>query len=140
MTRDAVYGLGRSKYTYQGHLLVFHSGSVTALGAYALYVPDLDWAVTIMANTQGSSSYANSALAYYLIDEMLAVPNTKRYDWLKAELRSHLRPWNCLIIPGFMARTDLRYLTLQIYDPGFCSWTRNLCFWRKHIADVDFSL
>lgn len=84
MTGDAVYGLGWFKYTYRGHLLVFHSGSVTGFGTHAHSIPDLDWAVTIMINTQGSSSYANSAVAYYLIDEMLAVPDTERYDWLKA--------------------------------------------------------
>lgn len=81
MTGDAVYSLGWWKYTYRGQLVVAHGGSVTGFGALALYLPDLKWGVTIMANTQGSSNVAASALSYHLLDEILHVPSEERYNW-----------------------------------------------------------
>lgn len=76
---------------YRGQRLVFYGSSVTGFGTYALYLPDLDWEITIVAHTQRSSKYAILVLAYYLIDEMLAVPEIARHDWLKAWVSSYCK-------------------------------------------------
>lgn len=84
ITGDVVYSAGWWKYTYRGQQVVTHSGSITGFGALVLYLPGLEWGVVGMANTQGTSAYANSALAHWLMDKMLGVPESERFDWLKA--------------------------------------------------------
>lgn len=77
---DGVYALGWWKYVYRGQQVVAHGGSIRGFGALALFLPDLEWGVTIFANTQGTSNMVADILAYHLIDEMLGIPQEKRLD------------------------------------------------------------
>lgn len=83
MTGDPVYSLGWMKFVYRGQQIISHSGSLIGYGSLALYLPDREWGVTIMANTMGSSNYAALTLVYHLIDDMLEVPLEERLDWFQ---------------------------------------------------------
>lgn len=83
LTGDVVYSLGWFRHTYRGQLFVFHGGSVRGFGAHAVFLPGLDLAIAVMANTQGTSNFAAQRLVYRIVDDLLGVPMGERYDWLE---------------------------------------------------------
>lgn len=75
------YGYGWWRKVYRNHLVIYHTGGVTGYGSFILFIPGLEWGVTMMANGAGSSNLAEIALTYYLIDELLGIPESERFDW-----------------------------------------------------------
>jgi CubicO group peptidase (beta-lactamase class C family) len=75
------YGFGWWRRVYRNHLIIHHDGGLTGYGSLVLYIPRQEWGVTMMANTSGTSAAVQTILAYYLIDELLNVPENERFDW-----------------------------------------------------------
>jgi CubicO group peptidase (beta-lactamase class C family) len=74
------YGLGWMMLYYQGEKVIFHPGGIIGFSAMVVYLPQRAWGCVMMSN----SNYAAPALeklVWFLIDELLEVPETKRVDW-----------------------------------------------------------
>lgn len=81
---DMTYAFGWMKVMYRGELVIAHDGGIWGFGALALFMPERKMGIAVMANTMITSNVAANALAYYLIDGMLGVPEEERFDWLHA--------------------------------------------------------
>ncbi|PWY87986.1 beta-lactamase/transpeptidase-like protein [Aspergillus sclerotioniger CBS 115572] len=88
-TGPTAYALGWWTGFYQGVQYYEHTGGVNAFGAELILFPALRFAVIALANTAGTSNYAEKALAFHLVDERLGVPVEKRFDW-NAKNMSHI--------------------------------------------------
>ncbi|TVY34820.1 Protein flp, partial [Lachnellula subtilissima] len=82
-TGPGSYALGWFNGVYQGYEHFGHSGSMEAFGAEVVILPDLNYGVVSFGNTGKTSNFAILKLIYHLIDEKLAIPPEKRYDWNK---------------------------------------------------------
>ncbi|OOF96712.1 hypothetical protein ASPCADRAFT_514954 [Aspergillus carbonarius ITEM 5010] len=80
-TGPRAYALGWWTGVYQGVQYYEHTGGVNAFGAELILFPALRFAVVALANTAGTSNYAEKALAFHLVDERLGVSVEKRFDW-----------------------------------------------------------
>ena len=77
---DVFYGLGWFMLWYEGEKVIFHPGDLYGHGAMVVYLPQRSWGCVMM----GNSSLAPAALqklTWYLIDELLEVPESRRIDW-----------------------------------------------------------
>ncbi|TVY91494.1 Protein flp, partial [Lachnellula willkommii] len=77
------YSLGWFNGVYQGHEYFGHSGGMEAFGAEVVLFPSLNYGLVSFGNTGQTSNFAILKLIYHLIDEKLAIPPEKRYDWNK---------------------------------------------------------
>ncbi|KAJ5955380.1 beta-lactamase/transpeptidase-like protein [Penicillium viridicatum] len=75
------YALGWRTGYYLGIQIYEHSGGMNAFGTQLLLVPELQFCVSILANTAQTSNYAAQLLAFYLLDERLGIPGEQRFDW-----------------------------------------------------------
>jgi CubicO group peptidase (beta-lactamase class C family) len=76
-----LYALGLVRETYRGRTLISHGGSVPGFRSTVCFMPDVDWGLVIFGN--GDDAYfAQQALEYTLIDELIGVPKEERVDWL----------------------------------------------------------
>ncbi|KAJ5552355.1 beta-lactamase/transpeptidase-like protein [Penicillium frequentans] len=80
-TGPRAYALGWKTAVYQGVQIYEHTGGMNAFGAQLLLVPELQFAVIILANTAQTSNFAAQLLAFHLLDERLGVPEPQRFDW-----------------------------------------------------------
>lgn len=76
---DTSYGLGWRSYTYAGHRLMTHSGSVEGYIAQIAWLPEQDAGIVILSNTRGSR--AAKILPAWL-DYQLGLTKT---DWFRLD-------------------------------------------------------
>lgn len=79
---DAAYGLGWRSYTYAGHSLVGHRGSVDGYGALILFDPADQSGIVMLWN---SNEYKAARLQLEFFDMLYGLPPT---DWLDLEAPS----------------------------------------------------
>ncbi|KAI2838440.1 hypothetical protein CBS147343_9092 [Aspergillus niger] len=89
-TGPRAYALGWYTGVYQGVQFFEHTGGMNAFGAEMILFPSLKYAVVMLANTAGTSNYAQKALAFRLVDEKLGVPVERRFDW-NAKNMAHIK-------------------------------------------------
>jgi CubicO group peptidase (beta-lactamase class C family) len=75
-----LYSLGLMQETYRGRTLISHSGSVPGFKTIVAYMPDFDWGIVVVGNSD-DASYLNQFLVWTLIDELLSVSKEERVDW-----------------------------------------------------------
>ena len=79
-----LYALGLSIEHYHGELVIGHDGSTTGFGSKMLYLPRLKWGIVVLSNT-GDASDAHEQICWSMIDDLLDVPQDKRFDWTKKD-------------------------------------------------------
>jgi CubicO group peptidase (beta-lactamase class C family) len=82
-TGPRLYALGWRTGVYRGHQFYTHSGGMKGYGAELLIFPGIEFAVTAMANTSGTSNFLGQRLTWHLVDEKLNVALEERFDWNK---------------------------------------------------------
>ena len=75
-----LYALGWEVQTYRGYTVIGHDGSVSGFGSLMRYLPQLEWGTVIFGNSDGANEVAE-ILCWHLIDELLGVPVSERFDW-----------------------------------------------------------
>ena len=75
-----LYALGWELETYRGYTVIGHDGSVFGFGSSMCYLPQLEWGIVLFGNSEGANPVAK-ILCWHLIDELLAVPASERFDW-----------------------------------------------------------
>ncbi|KAH7406826.1 beta-lactamase/transpeptidase-like protein [Phaeosphaeria sp. MPI-PUGE-AT-0046c] len=75
-----LYALGLVIESYRGHSLITHSGGVPGFESVVAYMPEHDWGLVCVGNTD-NASYVIQTLMSTLIDDVLGVPNDERIDW-----------------------------------------------------------
>ena len=81
---DAAYGLGWRTYSYAGHALVGHRGSVDGYGSLILFDPAMQSGIVMLWN----SNYQRAArLQLEYLDLLYGLPPT---DWLELPVRPPL--------------------------------------------------
>jgi beta-lactamase class C len=73
------YGLGWRNYTYAGHQLINHSGSVEGYFAYIAWLPERKAGIIVLSNTRGSRV---TKIAPTWLDYELGLEKT---DWLRMD-------------------------------------------------------
>ena len=82
-TGPRMYALGWRTGVYRGHRFYEHTGGMNAFGAELILFPDIKFSVIALANTAGTSNFAEQTIAFRLIDQKLGVPEKERHDWNK---------------------------------------------------------
>ena len=77
------YALGLQVSFYRGELMIWHTGALPGFGTIMAFLPEKQWGVVSMANTFEGGSVVNEILAFGLLDDMLGIPASERYDWGK---------------------------------------------------------
>lgn len=77
-----LYALGLIVETYRGFRVVGHDGDVTGFKALIRYMPEFDWGIVILGNSEGAF-HAEQILSHVLMDDVLNVPENERVDWSK---------------------------------------------------------
>ena len=75
-----LYALGWEIETYRGYTVIGHDGCVDGFGSSMRYLPQLEWGIVLFGNSDGANAVAE-ILCWHLIDELLAVPASQRFDW-----------------------------------------------------------
>ena len=75
------YGLGWQLSIYRGEPLMWHGGGLTGFGAVMGYLPRKQWGVAMMGNTAATSNFVQQILMSQLIDDLLSIPQSERYNW-----------------------------------------------------------
>ncbi|KAI1411142.1 beta-lactamase/transpeptidase-like protein [Hypoxylon sp. FL1857] len=78
------YALGWEVGTYKGHRVFTHGGSMEAYGTEVYFLPDLEYGVVLMGNTELTSNFVGREVVWKLINDKLGVPEAKRFDWSDA--------------------------------------------------------
>jgi len=78
----ALYALGWEVETYHGETIIGHDGSTNGFACKMLYVPRLNWGMVIFGNTI-DPNVAEDKICWTLIDDLLNIPEEKRFDWDK---------------------------------------------------------
>lgn len=76
---ETSYGLGWRNYTYAGHQVITHSGSVEGYIAQIAWVPDRNSGIVMLSNTRGARS---TRIVPAWLDYELGLPKT---DWFKMD-------------------------------------------------------
>ncbi|KAF2685243.1 beta-lactamase/transpeptidase-like protein, partial [Lentithecium fluviatile CBS 122367] len=74
------YALGWETSYYHGHTIVKHDGLWAGFGSVMLYIPILKWGYVMMGNSE-DAGLAMVELGYQLIDQVLRIPDEKRFNW-----------------------------------------------------------
>jgi CubicO group peptidase (beta-lactamase class C family) len=80
-TGPDTYALGWGVQVYKGHKIIMHNGGLVAFGASVVYLPDKQIGITMMANTRDTSNRLLQILTMYLLDEILEIPVSERFDF-----------------------------------------------------------
>jgi hypothetical protein len=73
-------GLGWFMLWYHGEKVIFHPGGLHGFGAMVVYLPQRTWGCVMMCNSS-TAEPAFEKFMWYLVDELLGVPESKRVDW-----------------------------------------------------------
>ena len=76
------YTLGWISAVYHGHQTFFHQASVDGYGSSVIFFPTLNYGVAVFANTT-TARYVCDTLIYQLVDDLLGIPQSDRFDWTK---------------------------------------------------------
>ena len=71
------YGFGLEGGIYRDHLVLEHSGGIAGYMANMLWLPELEWGIVTMQNTY---SFAQSVIAYALVDDFLGLKDKDRFN------------------------------------------------------------
>ena len=74
------YALGWDVRTYKGEPMITHQGGLVGFGSTVIYLPNQKWGCIMMGNTSTTSNYMQQSLAMMLVDDLLDVPEEKRFD------------------------------------------------------------
>ena len=77
-----LYALGWEIENYRGYTVIRHDGCVSGFGSSMRYLPQLEWGIVLFGNSDGANHVAE-ILCWHLIDELLAVPASERFNWDK---------------------------------------------------------
>ena len=77
---QASYALGWSITSYHGEQLIWHNGGLPGFGAIQAYLPDKQWGVAMMGNTDAAANIVEEILLSALLDDLLDIPRNKRFD------------------------------------------------------------
>jgi CubicO group peptidase (beta-lactamase class C family) len=80
-TGTEAYTLGWVTGVYRGHQWFQHGGMSEAFGADVIFFPVLKYGIVAFGNTAMTSNFAEKALLWHLIDDMLEIPQDERFDW-----------------------------------------------------------
>ena len=72
------YSLGLEISFYHGELLIWHTGGLPGFKTFMAFLPNMQWGVVTMANTV--EGVADEILAFSLIDDLLGVSLSERFD------------------------------------------------------------
>ncbi len=75
----SAYGLGWMLRDYQGHKLVYHTGTLAGYVSRTALLPDLKLGLVVLTNAEESGAHA--AIAWTILDHYLGAPAT---DWVSA--------------------------------------------------------
>jgi CubicO group peptidase (beta-lactamase class C family) len=75
-----MYALGWVVETYRGRQVIGHGGSDCGFESLMQYLPELGWGIVVFGNSNGAGNAA-WILYGHLVDELLGVPNSDRFDW-----------------------------------------------------------
>lgn len=73
----SLYGLSWWRTSIHGHVVYWHSGSVTSHGALVYWLPELDYGVVLLANYPNE---VREVIMRRLVKDKLEIPWGKRYD------------------------------------------------------------
>jgi len=76
-----IYALGLAISNYRGEVMIWHSGGLPGFGTVMAFLPKLQWGVVVMANSVGGGSTVEQVLMHRLMNDLLGVPEEKRFDW-----------------------------------------------------------
>lgn len=76
-----LYALGWEVSYYRGHQIFQHGGGMEAFGTNLIIIPSLNYGTIAFGNTGLTSNSAEEALQWHLIDDLLNVPTSERYNW-----------------------------------------------------------
>jgi CubicO group peptidase (beta-lactamase class C family) len=79
--RFASYTLAWQTAMYRGMQLFYHGGAVNGFGALMAYIPEKNFGLAIMANTEQTSNMIEDILALYLLDDLAGIPKEDRTDY-----------------------------------------------------------
>ncbi|KAL1612752.1 hypothetical protein SLS60_000981 [Paraconiothyrium brasiliense] len=74
------YCLGWEVCWYHGYEIVRHDGCWAGFVSSMLYLPEKEWGVVLLANSEDAGPMEMEIL-FHLIDTLLQVPEEKRFDW-----------------------------------------------------------
>ncbi|EED23037.1 penicillin-binding protein, putative [Talaromyces stipitatus ATCC 10500] len=77
LKKQMLYTLGWMSSTYHGEFVMLHPGGLEGMTATMVYFPERDWGALVFCNADGPG---RETLAWYLIDEMLTVPQSQRIN------------------------------------------------------------
>ncbi|KAI0836342.1 beta-lactamase/transpeptidase-like protein [Hypoxylon sp. FL0890] len=75
------YSLGWQVGTCKGHRVFTHGGSMEAYGAVVYFLPDLEYGVVVLGNTELTSNFLGREVVWKLINDKLGVSEEQRFDW-----------------------------------------------------------
>ena len=75
------YALGWRVTWYRGEKVVWHTGGIRGFGAVVLFLPGRAWGCAMLGNAEDKANSAQERLVWYLVDELLGVPERERFDW-----------------------------------------------------------
>ncbi|KAF2757736.1 beta-lactamase/transpeptidase-like protein [Pseudovirgaria hyperparasitica] len=76
------YSFGWEITVYKGHQLFYHDGSVPGYAAKMMYIPEKNWTLALMSNTDMYSDWAIDIVCFELLDNLLEIPAKERFDWM----------------------------------------------------------
>ncbi|KAJ4358217.1 uncharacterized protein N0V89_002797 [Didymosphaeria variabile] len=85
------YCLGWEVSWYHGYEIVRHDGSWAGFVSIMLYLPEKEWGVVLLGNSEDASPVETEIL-FHLIDTLLQVPDEKRFDW-RAHYDKKMQEW-----------------------------------------------
>ncbi|KAK7186371.1 penicillin-binding protein [Paraphaeosphaeria sporulosa] len=74
------YCLGWEVAYYRGVTIVRHDGSWAGFASSMVYVPEREWGVVILGNSEDAYS-AEMEVLFHLVDTLLGVPEGERFGW-----------------------------------------------------------
>lgn len=77
---QSMYALGWVVETYRGRQVIGHGGNDCGFESLMQYLPELEWGIVICGNSNGAGDAA-WILYGHLVDELLGVPSSERFDW-----------------------------------------------------------
>lgn len=77
---QSLYALGWNVETYRGRQAIGHGGSDCGFQSLMQYLPELGWGFVAFGNSN-TAQEAAWILYGHLVDELLGVPNSERFDW-----------------------------------------------------------
>lgn len=82
-TAPLLYGFGWFLRTYAGEVVIEHPGGIEGFGSLVSFLPKRKVGFVILGNNMIGMNAAASVLGNHLLDEVLGIPEKKRFNWKK---------------------------------------------------------